>query len=205
MKSQILWVDEAGRWAWAWPVVAACVFWNWRCPIRSTLWDSKKISPTEREKTYQEIVKLATQWKLFYGVWIISNTVIDSAGIREANRLAMLQSLQKIQNTEYKIQNDGIRLMIDGRDNYQFDLSDLPEPEYIVRGDSKIKQIMAASIVAKVTRDNLMRDFEEQFPEYGFAQHKGYGTQLHQKTLQDFGVSEIHRRSYKPILISQDN
>lgn len=76
----------------------------------------------------------------------------------------MLQSLQEIQSTRYKVHNEGIRVMIDGRDNYQFDIPDLPKPEYIVRGDSKIKHIMAASIVAKVTRDNLMRDFEKQFP-----------------------------------------
>jgi len=125
--------------------------------------------------------------------------VIDSCGIREANRRAMLHALQEVQNTEYKIQNEGICLMIDGRDNYQFDIPDLPKPEYIIRGDSKIKQIMAASILAKVTRDNLMRDSEKQFPGYGFAQHKGYGTVLHQKSLQRLGVAEIHRKSYKPI------
>lgn len=118
-------------------------------------------------------------------------------GIREANRLAMLHALQEIQNTEYKIQSEGIRLLVDGRDNYQFNIPDLPKPEYIVRGDSKIKQIMAASIIAKVTRDTLMKDFEKQFPGYGFAQHKGYGTELHQQALQKLGVTEIHRRSYK--------
>jgi ribonuclease HII len=64
-----------------------------------------------------------------------------------------------------------------------------------------VKQIMAASIVAKVTRDTIMRDFEKQFPGYGFAKHKGYGTRLHQTTLQKLGVSEIHRRSYKPIVV----
>lgn len=127
--------------------------------------------------------------------------MIDLVGIREANRLAMQEALQKIQNTEYKIHNEGIRLMIDGRDNYQFNIPDLPKPEYIVRGDSKIKQIMAASILAKVTRDNLMRDFEQQFPGYGFTKHKGYGTQLHQQSLQKLGACEIHRRSYTPIKI----
>jgi len=76
----------------------------------------------------------------------------------------MLYALQEMQNTEYNIHNEGIRLLIDGRDNYQFDILNLPKPEYIVRGDSKIKQIMAASILAKVTRDTLMQDFEKQFP-----------------------------------------
>ena len=76
----------------------------------------------------------------------------------------MAQSLQEIQGKKYKIQDEEIRLLIDGRDNYQFDILNLPEPEYIVRGDSKIKQVMAASIIAKVTRDTLMRDFQKQFP-----------------------------------------
>jgi len=111
----------------------------------------------------------------------------------------MLQSLQGIQSTKYKIHNEGIRLLIDGRDNYQFDIPDFPKPEYIVRGDSKIKQIMAASILAKVTRDHIMQDFENQFSGYGFARHKGYGTQLHQMELTKLGVCEIHRKSYKPI------
>jgi ribonuclease HII len=75
----------------------------------------------------------------------------------------MLHALQEIQKTEYKIQNDGIRLMIDGRDNYQFDIPDLPKPEYVIRGDSKIKQIMAASIIAKVTRDRMMREYDLAF------------------------------------------
>ncbi len=113
--------------------------------------------------------------------------MIDSCGIREANRLAMQIALQIVMDSRVKPENDGgsgFSLLVDGRDNYQFDISDLPEPEYIVRGDSKVKQIMAASILAKATRDNLMRDFEGQFPGYGFAQHKGYGTQLHQQSLQ---------------------
>lgn len=77
--------------------------------------------------------------------------------------------------------NSGTTLLIDGRDNYSFDIRGLPEPEYIVRGDSKIKQIMAASILAKVTRDMIMIDYENTFPGYGFAKHKGYGTAIHQQ------------------------
>lgn len=89
--------------------------------------------------------------------------MIDAVGIREANRQAMEEALRKVQNTEYRGQNEEL-LLIDGRDNYVFDISHLPEPEYIVRGDSKVKQIMAASILAKVTRDRLMIDYENTLP-----------------------------------------
>jgi ribonuclease HII len=193
-------VDEAGRGAWAGPVVAACVAWAGKCPLRwVALGDSKKLSPTERETTFEEIQRLQELGKIWVWVGISSHEIIDQVGIREANRLAMEGALQEIQKTKYKRQNDGFFLKIDGRDNYTFDIPDLPKPEYIVRGDSKIKQIMAASIVAKVTRDRLMVEYAWEYPGYGFDQHKWYGTALHQKALQKLGVCGIHRRSYRPI------
>lgn len=130
---------------------------------------------------------------------MIDATIIDAVGIREANRRAMEGALRSMCNVQCSMCNEGFCLKIDGRDNYIFDIPDLPKPEYVVRGDSKIKQIMAASIIAKVTRDRLMTDYENQFIGYGFAKHKGYGTALHQEKLQELGVSEIHRKSYKPI------
>lgn len=194
-----MWVDEAGRWAWAWPVVSAAVFWQWRCPIRSLLRDSKKMTSLEREKTYYHIINLAARGKLVYDVGIISNESIDSLGIREANRCAMQVALDGICNKKFLLKNIGFHLYIDGRDNYQFDILWIPTPEYIVRGDSKIKQIMAASIIAKVTRDHFMQNLDTRFPGYGFAQHKWYGTVLHQGNLQKNGICSIHRRSYNPI------
>lgn len=222
IKPCIIGVDEAGRGAWAGPVVAACVAWAGRNPIRGKLWDSKMLKLHEREKTYEEISRLCEQWKLTLGVGIIDASVIDEVGIREANRRAMSEALLQNKKAQSKKHKGGFfnnptelpcqgemparqrgfltgKLLIDGRDNYIFDVPGLPKPEYIVRGDSKIKQIMAASIIAKVTRDRLMTDFEKQFSGYWFAKHKGYGTALHQKTLQEFGVCEIHRKSYKPI------
>jgi ribonuclease HII len=89
----------------------------------------------------------------------VSHAIIDTVGIREANRLAMEEALSKIKK-------EGIHVLIDGRDNYSFDIPDLPTPEYIVRGDSKVKQIMAASILAKVTRDRIMQEYEPLFPGY---------------------------------------
>lgn len=118
----------------------------------------------DSEKTYEEILHIANNGKLTYGIGIISSEIIDSVGIREANRLAMLQALRAINNEKLIMNNGGIYLLIDGRDNYAFNIPGLPNPEYIVRGDSKIKQIMAASILAKVTRDSLMVKFETTFP-----------------------------------------
>ncbi len=197
-KSMIIWVDEAGRGAWAGPVVAACVLWGGRNPLKNILRDSKKMTPNDRETTYAEILQLAKVGKLLFGIGIISHDIIDQVGIREANRLAMREALQKMNNDEWRMNNDGF-LLIDGRDNYTFDIPALPPPEYIVRGDSLIPQIMAASILAKVTRDRLMIQYESLFPGYGFARHKGYGTQIHQQALWELGVCEIHRKSYKPI------
>lgn len=194
----IIWVDEAGRGAWAGPVVAACVAWKGGNPIKKLLRDSKQMKSKTREVTYEEILELSKKWKFRYGIGIISNAVIDSVGIREANRLAMNEALQKMNNDEWRMNNDGF-LLIDGRDNYSFDIPGLPTPEYIVRGDSKIKQIMAASILAKVTRDRIMVDYGNTFPGYGFATHKGYGTAIHDQALKRLGVCEIHRTSYKPI------
>lgn len=198
LNTSIIGVDEAGRGAWAGPVVAACVLWSGRNPLRHILRDSKKMTQNDREKTYAEILQLAKVGKLQFGIGVINNDIIDQAGIREANRLAMQQALRQMNNDEW-IMNNGGCLLIDGRDNYVFDIPGLPEPEYIVRGDSKIKQIMAASILAKVTRDRIMVDYENAFPGYGFARHKGYGTVIHQQALWELGICEIHRRSYQPI------
>ncbi len=125
--------------------------------------DSKKMNPLNREETYAEILSLAETGKLTYGVGVISNDMIDAVGIREANRLAMEQALLQVLDKKLKLENS--RLFIDGRDNYIFDIWDIT-PEYIIRGDSKIPQIMAASILAKVTRDKLMIEFEKTFPWY---------------------------------------
>lgn len=198
----VIGVDEAGRGSWAGPVVAACVLWSGKNPVKNTLQDSKKMTEKDRAVTYDEIVMLAEQWQLAYWVGIISHEIIDIVGIREANRLAMQEALTQIQSTKYKVQNGWFLLKIDGRDNYSFDISWLPEPEYIVRGDSKIKQIMAASILAKVTRDKIMREYASDFPGYGFENHKWYGTYFHQEAIKQKWTTNIHRKSYKPIKLA---
>lgn len=198
----VMGVDEAGRGAWAGPVVAACVAWSGKNPLKNILRDSKKMNEKNREITYDEILQLVKKWKLFYGVGIISHTVIDTVGIREANRLAMQEALSQMQNSKFKVQNEGFFILIDGRDNYIFDIPDLPQPEYIIWGDDIVPQIMAASIVAKVTRDRIMVEYEMTLPWYWFEKHKGYGTAIHQQSLKKQGVTEIHRTSYAPIKLA---
>lgn len=116
----VLGVDEAGRGAWAGPVVAACVLWSGKNPIKNMLRDSKKMNPLNREETYAEILSLAETGKLTYGVGVISNDMIDAVGIREANRLAMEQALLQVLDKKLKLENS--RLFIDGLDNYIFDI-----------------------------------------------------------------------------------
>jgi ribonuclease HII len=98
-KDLVLGVDEAWRYAWAGPVVATCVAWQGKSPIWCVLRDSKKMSPSQREKTYGDILQLAKRGKLVYGIWIISNSIIDTVGICEANRLAMKEALLQVQKT----------------------------------------------------------------------------------------------------------
>lgn len=201
-KSLVIGVDEAGRGAWAGPVVAACVAWAGKSPFKKkSLNDSKKLTALHREKTYWEILDLAKRGKISCGVGIVENIVIDEVGIREANRLAMQMALREIKKAQSTKQKGGLRILIDWRDNYFFDISSLPKPEYIIRWDLLVPQIMAASILAKVTRDMIMCEQEKMYPGYGFTQHKGYGTAYHQKRLQLLGVCAIHRKSYEPIRI----
>ncbi len=156
----------------------------------------------EREKTYEEILNLAHTEKLSYWVGIIDSATIDAVGIREANRLAMREALCSIVNNQSAMHNWWMYLMIDGRDNYIFDIPNLPQPEYIIWGDSLVPQIMAASVIAKVTRDRIMTEYEAEIVGYGFARHKGYGTEIHQKALKKLWACEIHRKSYAPIKLA---
>lgn len=191
-------VDEAGRGAWAWPVVAAaCALKPGMVyPFSSLLDDSKKLTPKKREIIFdmiQEAMRLGT---CFWGVWVISSEIIDQVGIREANRLAMEQAINIVKN-QINWQYELIR--IDGRDNYRFNGIDPSQVQYIVRWDSFVPEIQSASILAKVTRDHLMVDLAKKYPNYGLEKHKWYGTRLHEKLLSEHRPSDIHRKTYAPI------
>jgi ribonuclease HII len=173
-------LDEAGRGPLAGPVVAAAVILpkNLRLP---SLNDSKLLTERKREKLYEKITKNAK-----YGVGIVKAHEIDEIGILEATYKAFQKALSNLgERPEY--------LLIDGRDAFFFDIPYLS----VVKGDTKVRAIAAASIIAKVHRDRLMVEQQQKHPKYTFRKHKGYGTKAHLKEIEKYGYCEIHRKTFK--------
>ena len=182
----VIGVDEAGRGPLAGPVVAAAVALR-ASRFKNRIDDSKRLTASQREKAFQEIIK-----KSIFGIGIINEKIIDQVNILEATRLAMKQAVVALINKlEYR-RGKRIHILIDG--NIKIDL-DLPSTS-IIKGDSKSKSIASASILAKVTRDKIMSLYDRLYPEYGFLKHKGYGTRMHKTTLSRFGPSLIHRATF---------
>lgn len=181
-------LDEAGRGAWAGPVFAAAVVLPPEPGIEHALAgvrDSKQMSPTQREHWAGEIQSLSLAW----GIGWAEAAEIDVIGILPATRLAMSRAVEQLgEIPEY--------LLVDGN----FRLPELPLPQQaLVKGDCRSLSIAAASVLAKTARDSLLTDYEADYPGYGFARHKGYGTALHRAALAELGACEIHRRSFAPI------
>ena len=174
-------VDEAGRGPLAGPVVAAAVMFPPGTWIEGVD-DSKKISSKRREEMFEIICQQA----LGVGTGIISHTIIDQVNILQATVQAMTVAVSKLSPPPQ-------HLLIDGR---AFGPTSIPATP-IIDGDAKCFSIAAASIIAKVTRDRLMCEWDKQFPQYGFARHKGYGTKEHFQAIRKFGPCEIHRRSFQ--------
>jgi ribonuclease HII len=197
-KSYIIGVDEAWRGSWAGPVVAAaCALrYDSNYSFSPLLNDSKKLSPKKREVVYSMLTQSIQKGLCYGAIGVISSEVIDRVGIREANRLAMEEALRQLIS---QIWNSFQAIKIDGCDNYVFSDIASSDIEYIVRGDGFIKEIQAASILAKVSRDNLMEDLAKKYTQYALEKHKWYGTSLHAKLLSQYGPSDIHRKSYAPI------
>lgn len=181
-------LDEAGRGPWAGPVVAAAVILPQEPEIALRLQgvtDSKKLSAASRTLLAEKIKHNALTW----GIGFASAQEIDCCGIVQATRLAMQRSLDALSTVPDHLLLDYMRLP-------ENSLPQLP----LVKGDARSLSIAAASILAKTSRDRWMIDVDLQFPQYGFKQHKGYGTQKHRQALDDFGPCEIHRKSFRPIL-----
>jgi len=173
-------VDEAGRGPLAGPVVAAAVIFKpgVRIPFVD---DSKKLSENRREDLYHTIRREAVA----VGVGTVSHDVIDRINILQASMLAMHKAIAQL-----SIQPE--QLLVDG--NF-FRHGKIPV-ENIVKGDTLSHSIAAASIIAKATRDALMKEYDAVFPNYGFAKHKGYGTREHVAAIRRYGLSEIHRKTF---------
>ncbi len=174
-------IDEAGRGALAGPVIAAAVVLPGQTLIAG-LNDSKRLKPAERERLFSVITYAATG----LGVGRSAPDVIDQKNIRQANLLAMREAVDTLPSPPEHLLIDGI------------DTIDWPgEQTTVVGGDAKSLSIAAASIIAKVTRDRIMVSYDQEYPEYGFAKHKGYGTAKHLDALKIFGMCPIHRRSFR--------
>lgn len=176
-------VDEAGRGPLAGPVVAAAVILDELHPIKG-LGDSKVISPRKRERLYDEILAKA----LCCSIAEASVEEIDRLNILQATMLAMRRAVEGLRLKPAKVLVDGNRLPT---------LKVLAEA--IVRGDARVPAISAASILAKVYRDRLCQQLHQEFPQYGFAMHKGYGTAEHLAALREHGACLHHRRSFSPV------
>jgi len=176
-------VDEAGRGPLAGPVVAAAVILDDLNPI-SGLADSKKLTALKRERLYDEIRAKA----LCCSIAEATVEEIDELNILQATMLAMRRAVEGLRLKPTKVLVDGNRLPV-------LDI----RAEAIVKGDSTVPSISAASILAKVERDRWCVEVDALFPNYGFLTHKGYGTQVHLRALQEYGPCDLHRRSFAPV------
>lgn len=173
-------IDEAGRGPLAGPVVAAAAVLPKDCTILY-LNDSKKLSEKKRELLFEEIKEKAVA----YGIGIVGPDRIDEINILQATYEAMRQAVAGLSVTPDILLNDAVTIP-------QLDFMQVP----IIKGDAKSVSIAAASILAKVTRDHMMVEYDKLFPEYGFAKHKGYGTAAHIQVLRSLGPCPIHRRTF---------
>ena len=175
-------VDEVGRGPLAGPVVAAAVILPKACKIPG-LNDSKKIPKSKHKEIYEAVLQNA----IAIGIGVKDNHVIDQVNIYEATKLAMMEAIGQLEPQPQHLLIDAMRL-------------DLPIPQTsIIKGDANSLSIAAASIVAKVTRDQMMEEFDKEYPGYDFAKNAGYGTAKHLAGLVQLGVTPIHRRSFEPV------
>ncbi|WP_338562149.1 ribonuclease HII [Paraclostridium sordellii] len=173
-------IDEAGRGPLAGPVVAAVVVFKPGTKIEG-INDSKKLSEAKRDELFDIIKEEA----LDYGIGIVQKDEIDEYNILNATYMAMKKAVNCLkQKPDY--------LLVDAAYIPDVDI----EQKSIIKGDSKSISIAAASILAKVTRDSIMYEYDKMYPEYGFASHKGYGTDQHYKAIREHGITSIHRRSF---------
>ena len=184
-------IDEAGRGPLAGPVVVASVIMPEGSMIEGVN-DSKKVSEKKREKLYEQIIEEAVA----YGVAIIDQNEIDRINILNATKEGLTLCIKELEK-DLKEKNRGIEkpeiILVDALT--KIDTDHIPY-QSIIKGDAKSYSIAAASIIAKVTRDRIMRQWDEVYPEYGFAKHKGYGTAMHISAIKQYGICPLHRKTF---------
>ena len=185
-------IDEAGRGPLAGPVVVACCIMP-RDSMMEGVNDSKKIAEKKREKLYELITKEA----IGYGIGVISQTEIDEINILQATKKGLTEAIKNLEeNLKKKPELEMTKpdaILVDALT--KIDTDGIPYKS-IIHGDAISYSIACASIIAKVTRDKMMREWDEIYPQYGFAKHKGYGTAMHIKAIQEYGLCPLHRRSF---------
>ena len=174
-------IDEAGRGPLAGPVVVGCVIMPQDSFIEYVN-DSKKVSETKREMLYEKITNEAIAWS----TGIVMQDEIDEINILNATKKALTMAIDNLKVKPEVILVDALE---------KIDTHQIPYIS-VIKGDAKIYSISAASIVAKVTRDRIMREYDEIYPQYGFASHKGYGTAKHIQAIKEYGICPIHRKSF---------
>ena len=192
----ILGIDEVGRGPYAGPlVIGACILGDWQNSENAEwiekLTDSKKLSAKRREELYvlikEKALATATGW--------VSSAEIDEMGLSEALRLATRRAVEQIQKTKVPFSE----IIIDGTMNFLVGTKLEKYVSTLKKGDFLVKEISAASILAKVERDKYMMELDAIYPEYGFGKHVGYGTAAHQKAMEEFGLTPEHRHSFRPV------
>ena len=192
----ILGIDEVGRGPYAGPlVIGACILGDWQNSENAEwiekLTDSKKLSAKRREELYvlikEKALATATGW--------VNSAEIDEVGLSEALRLATRRAVEQIQQTKVPFSE----IIIDGTMNFLVGTKLEKYVSTLKKGDFLVKEISAASILAKVERDNYMAKLDAVYPKYGFGKHVGYGTAAHQKAMEEFGLTPEHRRSFRPV------
>ena len=183
----IVGIDEVGRGCWAGPLVAGAVVLG---ESIEGLRDSKKLSKKRREVLAEQVHTTATS----VGIGWVTPAEVDALGLTKAVQLAMLRAIKQI-TCDYD------EIIIDGSLNFFRNVTGLKTEniQTLIHADDLVPEVSAASIIAKVARDNRMAELAVQYPGYGFEKHVGYGTPAHIAALQQLGVTDIHRKSYKPI------
>lgn len=190
MREFLLGIDEAGRGPLAGPVAVGIVAVAKEFDIKKAfpaVADSKVLTEKKREEIFEEALLCKERGEIDFCVEFGSAELIDTIGITKAVRDCIYRGVKKL-----AAESEGVHVLLDGLLHAPVGYSQ----ETIIRGDATEPIISLASIVAKVSRDRLMKKMAEEFPNYGFEKHKGYGTKAHQTAIQEFGLSEIHRRTY---------